>query len=34
MEHSKENLEYLDPQTNEKYIPYCVEPSLGVDRLA
>ena len=25
-------MEYLDPVTNEKYIPYCVEPSLGVDR--
>ena len=31
-EKSKENMEYLDPVTNEKYIPYCVEPSLGVDR--
>ena len=26
-------MEYLDPVTNEKYIPYCVEPSLGVDRM-
>ena len=25
--------EYLDPETNEKYIPYVVEPSLGVERL-
>ncbi len=25
---------YQDPVTNEKYIPYCVEPSVGVDRLA
>ena len=33
MEYSKENLEYLDPETNEKYIPYVVEPSLGVERL-
>ena len=32
-EHSGENLEYLDPETNEKYIPYCVEPSVGVERL-
>ncbi|HHX69918.1 MAG: glycine--tRNA ligase [Miniphocaeibacter sp.] len=24
---------YTDPQTNEKYIPYCVEPSVGVDRM-
>ena len=31
--HSKENLEYLDPETNEKYLPYVVEPSLGVERL-
>ena len=33
MEVSKEKLEYLDPETNEKYIPYVVEPSLGVERL-
>ena len=25
--------EYLDPTTNEKYIPYVIEPSLGVERL-
>ncbi len=31
-EHSKEDLSYFDPTTNEKYIPYCVEPSVGVDR--
>ncbi|MDO4371395.1 MAG: glycine--tRNA ligase, partial [Clostridia bacterium] len=31
--HSGKSLEYLDPVTNEKYIPYCVEPSVGVDRL-
>ncbi len=30
--HSGKSLEYLDPVTNEKYIPYCIEPSLGVDR--
>ena len=29
---SGEDLCYLDPQTNEKYIPYCIEPSLGCDR--
>ena len=34
MEHSGESMEYLDPMTNEKYIPYCVEPSLGADRVA
>ena len=32
-EHSGESLEYLDPETNEKYLPYCVEPSVGVERL-
>lgn len=32
-EQSGENFTYLDPTTNEKYIPYCVEPSLGVDRM-
>ena len=32
MEHSKQDLRYLDPETNEKYIPYVVEPSLGLDR--
>ena len=25
--------EYLDPDDNEKYIPYVIEPSLGVERL-
>lgn len=34
MEGSGENLNYTDPNTNEKYIPYCIEPSVGVDRLA
>ena len=33
MEYAKENLSYLDPFTNERFIPYCVEPSLGCDRL-
>ncbi len=28
-----EDMSYLDPFTNEKYIPFCVEPSVGVDRL-
>lgn len=32
--HSTKSLEYFDPQTNEKYIPYCIEPSLGADRVA
>ena len=31
--HSGKSMEYLDPVTNEKYIPYCIEPSLGVDRM-
>ena len=31
--HSGESMEYFDPETNEKYVPYCVEPSLGVDRM-
>lgn len=30
---SGETLEYFDPSENEKYIPYCVEPSLGADRV-
>jgi len=34
MEHAKEDLSYFDPVKNEKYIPYCVEPSLGADRVA
>ena len=32
-EHSGKALEYMDPVTNEKYVPYCIEPSLGVDRM-
>ena len=31
--HSGKSMEYLDPVTNEKFVPYCVEPSLGVDRM-
>lgn len=34
MEHSKEDLTFLDQETGEKFIPYCVEPSLGCDRVA
>ena len=33
MEHSKQDLTYQDPETGEKYTPYCIEPSLGVDRV-
>jgi glycyl-tRNA synthetase len=32
-EMSGENMEYVDPITNERYIPYVIEPSLGVDRM-
>ena len=32
-DHSGKGMEYMDPVTNEKYIPYCIEPSLGVDRM-
>lgn len=32
--HSGEDLSYTDPFTNEKYIPYCIEPSVGADRVA
>ncbi|MDY0278628.1 MAG: glycine--tRNA ligase, partial [Acholeplasma sp.] len=31
--HSGEDLTYLDPETNERYIPYVIEPSVGVERL-
>ncbi|MDE7209113.1 MAG: glycine--tRNA ligase [Clostridia bacterium] len=30
---SGKNLEYTDPVTNEKYVPYVIEPSLGVERM-
>ena len=29
---SGKSMEYLDPETNEKYIPYVIEPSVGVER--
>ena len=32
-EHSGKPLEYFDQETNEHYIPYCIEPSLGADRV-
>ncbi len=32
-EHSKQNLEYFDQEDNSKYIPYVIEPSLGLERL-
>ena len=34
MDHSKQDLSYQDPITNEKYVPYVIEPSLGCDRVA
>ncbi len=34
IETSGQDLTYTDPQTNEKYVPYVIEPSLGADRVA
>lgn len=31
--HSRQDMSYLDPETNEKYIPYVIEPSVGVERM-
>mgnify|MGYP002576684234 CR=1 FL=1 len=31
--YSGQNMQYLDPFTNEKFTPYCVEPAVGVDRI-
>ena len=31
---SGQDLSYFDPETNEHYIPYVIEPSLGADRVA
>ena len=33
-EHSGQDMSYLDPTNNEKYVPYVIEPSLGADRVA
>lgn len=33
IEVSRQDLRYFDPETNEKYIPYVIEPSVGVERL-
>ena len=33
MEHSNEDMNYFDPATNKHYVPYCVEPSLGLTRM-
>ena len=32
--HSGKDMKYFDPETNEKYTPYVIEPSLGADRVA
>ncbi len=32
MEKSGQSLEYADPHTNEKFLPYCIEPTWGVNR--
>lgn len=32
-DHSKQDMTYFDPEINQKYIPYVVEPSVGVERL-
>ena len=34
MKVSKEDFSYTDAETGEKYVPYCIEPSLGADRVA
>ena len=34
MNHSGKSLEYFDPETNERYVPFVIEPSLGADRVA
>ena len=33
MTHSGQDMNYLDPETNEKYVPYVIEPSVGVERM-
>ncbi len=30
---SKQNMEYFDQENNRHYLPYCVEPAVGVERL-
>ena len=32
-QYSGEDFSYLDQETGEKFVPYCVEPSLGCDRV-
>ncbi|GAA0181549.1 glycine--tRNA ligase [Clostridium sediminicola] len=33
IKHSGTDLSYMDQTTKEKYVPYCIEPSLGADRV-
>ena len=32
-DYSNNDLRYLDPETNEKYLPYVIEPAVGLDRM-
>ena len=32
-EYSKKKLQYFDPETNQNYIPYVIETSIGLDRM-
>ena len=34
IEHSGQEMNYVDSETGSKYVPYCIEPSLGADRVA
>lgn len=34
IDHSGKSLDYFDQETNERYVPYVIEPSLGADRVA
>lgn len=34
MKHSGKDLDYFDSETNERYVPYVIEPALGADRVA
>ncbi|QVK20267.1 glycine--tRNA ligase [Mycoplasmatota bacterium] len=33
-DHSKKAMHYLDPETNEKYVPFVIESTIGADRAA
>lgn len=32
-EYSRQDLTYFDQETNSRFLPYCIEPSMGLDRL-